>query len=161
MEEPVPDDLDATLRGTEVDDKVAGEPGPSPRSPEQPSSPGAVPEVMQSEGRRRKRGSTKALPIVRSISPRRTRAGSNLRSINLHDAAPAVSRTTSREKAKTKTSVTVAATVPQPDPESQVVDEFIAYSDDEGDMHEVEADLQPGAVSPGALRVTSGYFISP
>jgi len=161
VEEPVPDDLDATLRGTEVDDKVAGKPGLSPRSLEQPSSPGVVPEVMQSESRRRKRGSTKALPMVRSISPYRTRAGSNFRSINLHDAAPAVSRTTPREKAKTKASVTVAAMVPQPVPKSRVLDEFIAYSDDEGDMHEVEANLQVGAVSPGASRVTSGYFISP
>jgi len=162
VEEPVPDDLDATLRRTEIDDKVAEEPGPSPSSPEQPNSPGAVPEAMQPESGRRKRGRPEARPIVRPLSPRRTRADSKVLSVNPHKAAPAVSQTTPREKAKSKTSATVAATVPQPIHESQVSDEFEAYSDsdDEGEMHEVEANLQ-GAVSPGTSQVTSGYFIRP
>jgi hypothetical protein len=157
VEEPVPDDLDATLRGTEIDDKVAEGLGPSAGSPEQPNSPGAVPGAMQPETGR-KRGRTKAQPIVRSISPRRTRAGSKLRPVNAHDATPPpVPQTTPRGKAKTKKSATVAATLPQPILGSQLPDEFVAYSDNEGDMHEVEANLQVSAVSPGALRVTSVF----
>jgi hypothetical protein len=56
---------------------------------------------------------------------------------------PAASRTTSRAKAKA-TTATADIAVLKPVPESQVFDEFVANSndDDEGDMHEVEANLQ-------------------
>jgi hypothetical protein len=156
VEEPVSDGR-ATRRRIEIDDKVPEEPGPSPGGPEQPNSPGAVPP----ESRRRKRGRLEAQPIVRPLSPRQTRASSKVRSVNPHDAAPAVSQTTPRGKTKSKTSATVVATVPQPIPESQLSDEFVAHSDDEGDMHEVEANLQVSAISSGMSRVTSGCFISP
>jgi hypothetical protein len=64
---------------------------------------------------------------------------------------PAASRTTSRAKAKAK--ATAATAAPKPVPESQVFDEFVAHSDndDEGEMHEVEANLQITAHSRGSL----------
>jgi hypothetical protein len=69
---------------------------------------------------------------------------------------PAASRTTSRAKAK----ATAAAAALKPVPASPVIDdfvlhsdgddEFVAHSDDEGEMHEVEADLQVSVRSGGA-----------
>ena len=152
LEEPVFDDLDATLRGTQADDKLAEEPDPSPVDPEQPNFPPVASEMRQPETGRGKRGKPRSRPIVRPLSPRRTRARSRLRSVNPHDAASAALQTNLRAKSKPKVSATAAA-APKPVLKSQVSDEFIAYSDDE-----VEANLQVSVESRGALRVTSGYF---
>jgi hypothetical protein len=64
---------------------------------------------------------------------------------------PAASRTTSRPKAKA-TAATAATAAPRLIPESPVFDEFVAHSndDDEGEMHEVEANLQITAHSRGS-----------
>jgi hypothetical protein len=140
---PVPDDLDATLRGTEVDDKLAEaeEPGPSPFDPEQLTYPTVSPETAQPETRRGKRGMPRAQPTASPLSPRRTRARAHLQTANLYGAGGAASQIL--PSAKTKASV---------------LDEFVAHSDDDSDMHEVEANLQVSTASRGTLRITSGYF---
>jgi len=152
LEEPrIPDDLDATLRGdTELDyDKPAEEPVPSPP----PSN-----EAEIGKGKE-KRSEVRARRVVPPLSPRRTRTRSRLLSIQ-PEAVPAASRTTSRAKAKAK--ATAATAAPKPVPESQVFDEFVAHSDndDEGEMHEVEANLQITAhsrESPAGNQMHSGH----
>lgn len=143
MEEPrIPDDLDATLRGdTALDyDKPAEEPVPSPP----PSNEAEI-------GRgKEKQSEVRARRMASPLSPRRTRARSRLLSIQ-PEAVPAASRTTSRAKVKA-TAATAATAAPNPVPESQDFDEFVAHSDndDEGEMHEVEANLQITAHSRGS-----------
>jgi hypothetical protein len=153
LEEPVLDDLDATLRGAEVGDKLAEGPDPSPVGPEQPNSSATAVAATQPETVRRGRGAPRARPVVRPVSPRRTRARS--RSANPPDPMPAASQTITRARAKASAAA-AAATVPEPIPESQVFDEFVAHSDsdEEGEMHEVEANLQVSLVSRGASLVT-------
>ena len=129
------------------------EPEPSPVVPEQPSSSLTAVEVTQPETGRKKRGKLRARPVTRPVSPRRTRAHS--RSANPHDTL-AASQTITRAKAK---AAAAAATVPEPTPDSQVFDEFVAHSEsDEGEMHEVEANLQVSVVSGGASLVTYRAF---
>ncbi len=84
------------------------------------------------------------------LSPRRTRAHSRSLSIQ-PKSVPAASRTTSRAKAKA-TAANAATAALKTMPESQVFDEFVAHSDvdDEGEMHEVEANLQITAHSRGS-----------
>jgi hypothetical protein len=140
LEEPrIPDDL---LRDhTEFDfDKPAEEPVPNPP----PSN-----EVEIRKGKET-RSKVRARPAAPSLSLRRTRAHSRSLSVR-RDAVPAASRTTTRTKAKA-TAATVATTAPKLVPESQVFDEFVAHSDDndEGEMHEVEANLQINAHSRGS-----------
>jgi hypothetical protein len=67
---------------------------------------------------------------------------------------PAASQTITRAKAKA--SAAAVAAVSKPIPESQIFDEFVAHSDsdDEGEMHEVEANLQASVASRGASLVT-------
>jgi hypothetical protein len=72
---------------------------------------------------------------------------------------PAASETITRAKAKASAvaaAAAAAATVPETIPESQVFDEFVAHSDsdEEREMHEVEADLQDSVISRGASLVT-------
>ncbi len=143
MNEPrISDDLDAILRGdTEFDyDKPAEEPLPGP-------PPSNEAEIGKGKGKRSK---VSARPVVPPLSPRRTRTG--LRSQPIQPkAVPAALRTTS--KAKTKATATnVAAAVLKPVLESQVFDEFVANSDDgdEGEMREVETNLQITAHSRGS-----------
>ena len=60
-------------------------------------------------------------------------------------------------RARAKASAaSAAATVPETIPESQVFDEFVVHSDsdEEREMHEVEANLQDSVVSRGASLVT-------
>ena len=133
LEEPeVPDDLNAILRGfTELDyDKPAEEFVPSP-------PPSNVAEIGKGEVRARR--------AVPPLTHRQTRPRSRSPSIQ-PEAAPATSRTTSRENAN------VAATaLSKPVPESQVFEEFVPDSDDdEGEMHEVEANLQIAPHSQGS-----------
>jgi len=74
---------------------------------------------------------------------------------------PVTSRTTSRPKTKA-TAPTAATAAPKPVPELQAFDEFVAQSDDddEGEMHEVEADLQITAHSRGSsLSHIQLYYI--
>jgi hypothetical protein len=133
----VPDDLEATLRGdAEVDDfNLVEEPQPN------------TPPFVETRKGNKSRSKVTARPVVPPLSPRRTRARSRSLSVQ-PDAVPAASRTTSRAKAK----ATAAAAALKPVPASPVIDdfvlhsdgddEFVAHSDDEGEMHEVEADLQ-------------------
>jgi hypothetical protein len=147
LEEPrIPDDL---LQGdTELDyDKPAEEPVPHPL-------PSNEAEIRKGKEKRPKVRARRAVP---PLSPRRTRARSRSLSIQ-REAVPAASRTTSRSKAK----ATAATAMPKPVPESQVFDEFVAHSDDddEGEMHEVEADLQITAHSRGSsLSHIRCYYI--
>ena len=146
MEEPRnPDDIDVTIRGsTERDyDKPAEEfvPGPPPSNESEIG-----------------KGKVRARRAVPPLAPRRTRARS--RSLLIQpEAVPAVSRTTSRVKEKAGVAIAATAAM-EPVPESQGFDEFVAYSDDgdEGEMHEVEADLQITAHSRGSYY---GIIISP
>lgn len=153
MEEPFLDDLDATLRGTEVGDKLAEGPDPSPVGLEQPNSSATAVEASQPETSRKNRGKPRARPVARPVSPRQTRARS--RSANPHDSMPAAPENIIRAKAKASAAA-AAATVPETIPESQVFDEFVAHSDsdEEREMHEVEANLQDSVVSRGASLVT-------
>ena len=138
MEEPR--NLDDLLQGdTELDyDKPAEEPVPDP-------PPSNEAEIQKGKEKRSKVRARRAVP---PLSPRRTRARSRSLSIQ-REAVPAASRTTSRPKAKAAIAATAA---PKPVPETQVFDEFVAHSDDddEGEMHEVEADLQITAYSRGS-----------
>jgi hypothetical protein len=148
LQEPrIPDDLDATLQGdTELDyDNPAEEPIHGPPSSDQA-------EIGKGKNERSK---LRARRVVPPLSPHRTRTRSRSLSIQ-REAVPAALRTTSRTKAK----ATVATAALKPVPESQVFDEFVAHSDndDEGEMHEVEANLQITAHSRGS-SVTSGYII--
>jgi hypothetical protein len=154
LEEPVLDDIDATLRGTEVGDNLVEEPEPSPIAPEQPNSSATAVEATQPETGRRQRGRPKLSRVVHPVSPRRTRTRSNP-----HDSTPAASQAITRAMARA--SVTTA-TVPEPIPESQVFDEFVANSDldDEGEMHEVEANLHVSVGSRGVSLVTHLAILS-
>jgi hypothetical protein len=158
LEDPrIPDDLDATLQGdTGLDyDKPVEEPVPGPSLSNET-------EI----GNGKKRSKVRARRAVPSLSLRQTRARSRSLSIQ-HEAVPVASRTTSR--AKTKATVTTAdVAVLKPVLESQVVDEFVAHSnDDEGEMHEVEANLRITAHSRGSCLchirlyyIISSYFDS-
>jgi hypothetical protein len=143
LEEPrIPDDLDATLQGdTELDyDKPVEEPVPGP----------PVSNEAEIGNGKKRRSKVRARQVVPPLSLRQTRARSRSLSIQ-PEVVPVASRTTSR--AKTKATVTTAnAAVLKPVPESQVFDEFVAHSndDDEGEMHEVEANLQITAHSRGS-----------
>jgi hypothetical protein len=68
---------------------------------------------------------------------------------------PVASETMTRARAKAS-AASAAATVPETNPESQVFDEFVVHSDsdEEREMHEVEANLQDSVVSRGASLVT-------
>lgn len=146
LEEPrIPDDLDATLRGdAELDyDKPAEEPVPGP-------PPSNEAEIRKGK---KKRSKVTARRVVPPPSLRLTRARS--RSISIQpEAVPATSRTTLRPKAKA-TAATASTAALKPVPESQVFDEFVAHSDDddEGEMHEVEANLQVTAHSRGSSLI--------
>ncbi|KAH9978448.1 hypothetical protein BJV74DRAFT_859231 [Russula compacta] len=134
LEESIPDDIDATLRGTE------------------PNSVAAASKAREVEIARKKRTMSKAQPVASPRSPRRTRARLRSGSVNPPEVAPAAAplRTITRAKAKAAAAADAAtATMLQPVRESQVIDdEFVAYSDnDEHDMHEVEANLQVKAKS--------------
>lgn len=140
MEEPrIPDDI---LRGdTELDyDKPAEEPVPGP-------PPSNEAEIRKGKEKRPKVRARRAAP---PLSLSRTRAHSRSLSVQ-REAVPTASRTTPRTKAKA-TAATAATTAPKLVPESQVFDEFVAHSDDndEGEMHEVEANLQITAHSRGS-----------
>jgi hypothetical protein len=142
LEDPrIPDDLDATLQGDAgLDyDKPVEEPVPGP-------SPSNETEIGNGKKKQSKVRARRAVP---PLSLRQTRARSRSLSIQ-PEAVPVASRTTSR--AKTKTTVTTAdVAVLKPVLESQVVDEFVAHSnDDEGEMHEVEANLRITAHSRGS-----------
>jgi len=148
LEEPrIPDDLDATLRGdAELDyDKPAEEP-----------VPGLPPSNEAEIGKgKKKRSKITARRVVPPPSLRLTRARSRSLSIQ-PEAVPATSRTTLRPKAK----ATAATAALKPVPESQVFDEFVAHSDDddEGEMHEVEANLQVTAHSRGSSLIFYYYY---
>jgi hypothetical protein len=153
LEEPrIPDDLDGALQGdAELDyDKPIEEPVPAP-------PPSNEAEIGNGQKKRSKVRARRAVP---PLSLRQTRARSRSLSIQ-PDAVPVASRTTSR--AKTKATVSTAdAAVLKPVPESQVFDEFVAHSneDDEGEMHEVEANLRITAHSRGScLSHIQLYYI--
>lgn len=140
LEEPwIPDDFDATLQGgTEFGyDKPAEEPVPGP-------PPSNEAEIGNGKKKRSKVRARQAVPL---LSPRRTRARSRPLSVQ-PEAVPAALRPISRAKAK----AAVTTAVLKPVPESQLFDEFVAHShdDDEGEMHEVEANLQITAQSRGS-----------
>ena len=145
MEEPrIPDGIDATLRGdTELDyNKPAEEPVPGP------------PPYNEAEiGKDTKKSKVRARRVVPPLSPRRTRALSRSL-LNQPEAVPAASRTTPRAKAKATAAAATAATAAlNTVPESKNFDEFVAHSDDDdddGEMHEVEANLQITAHSRGS-----------
>lgn len=128
------DDLEATLRGDpEADDvKLVEEPEPN------------TPPFVETRKRNKSRSRVKARQVVPQLSPRRTRARSRSLSVQ-PEALPAASRIASRAKAKA-----AAASALKPVPASPIIDEFVAHSDDEGEMHEVEADLQVSVWSGGA-----------
>ena len=139
----VPNDLDATLRGDiELDyDRPAEEvvPGPPPSN---------VADIGKGEVRARQ--------AVPSLTRRQTRARPRSPSIQ-PEAAPAISRTTSRAKAKV-TAVTAATAPSKLIPESQVFEEFVPdLDDDEGEMHEVEANLQIASHSQGSSLSSDPY----
>jgi hypothetical protein len=141
VEEQAPGDFDATLPGAIVDDQ-----------PAEVSSPRGT------KVRTKRRARPKARQPVASLSPRsprRARARLPLQPIGSPETAPAAPRSISGER---EASVASAAAIFEPVTKSRVVDEFKAHSDDEGDMHEVEADLQIGAVSPGCSHITPGYY---
>lgn len=135
MEEPrIPDDLDTSLQG----DAELGYDKPA-----EEAVPGPLPANDAEIGNgKRKRLKVRAPQAVPPLSPRRTRARSRSGSIQ-PEAVPTASNTTSRAKSKA-TLTTVDTAVLKPVPESQLFDEFVAHSndDDEGDMHEVEANLE-------------------
>ena len=132
------DDLEATLRGDpEVDDvKLVEEPEPN------------TPPFVETRKRNKSRSRVKARQVVPQLSPRRTRARSRSLSVQ-PEALPAASRIASRAKAKAA-AATAATSALKPVPASPIIDEFVAHSDDEGEMHEVEADLQVSVWSGGA-----------
>jgi hypothetical protein len=135
--------VDATLLGTNNDDQPAQEP--------EPSSFGG------SEVRTRKRVAPKARPSVASRSPPQTRARSRLNPADPPKTAPSAPRATSRAKDAAAAAASATTSLDH-NTESQVVDEFKAHSDDEGDMHEVEADLQIGTESRGVSQITPDYY---
>jgi hypothetical protein len=141
-----PGDFDATLSDANVDDQPAEEPGASPsRGTKVGTKRRARPKARQ--------------PVVSASprSPRRARARSPLQPIDSPETAPGAPRSISGER---EAPVAPAIAALESVTESQVVDEFKANSDDEGDMHEVETDLQIGAVSRGCSRTIPGYYSS-
>jgi hypothetical protein len=139
VEKRVDGGVDATLLGANVDDQPAEEP--------EPSSFGG------SQVRTRKRVAPKARPLVVSSSPRQTRARSRLNPVDSPQTTPAAPRAITRAK-EAAVAAASATTSLEHITESQVVDEFKAHSDDEGDMHEVEADLQINTESRGVSQIT-------
>lgn len=102
--------------------------------PAEEFAPGPPPSNESEIGK----GKVRARRVVPPLTPRRMRASSRSPSIQ-PEGAPGVSRTTSRAKAKAAVTITATAAM-KPVPESQVFDEFVAYSDDgdDGEMHGVE-----------------------
>ena len=153
------DDLEATLRGDpEVDGvKLVEEHEPN------------TPPFVETRKGNKSRSRVKAREVVPPLSPRRTRARSRSLSVQ-PKAVPAASRITSKARAKA-TAPTAAAAALKPVPASPVIDEsvphsdgddeFVAHSDDEGEMHEVEADLQGSVRSGGASHTSGLYYVSP
>ncbi|KAH9978457.1 hypothetical protein BJV74DRAFT_953382 [Russula compacta] len=95
----------------------------------------------------------KARLVVLPRSPRRTRALLRSGSVNPLKVAPAAapSRTITRAWAKAKAAAEAAtATTLVPVRESQVIDEFVAHSDDEHDMHTRSRLPCKSRPSPGA-----------
>jgi hypothetical protein len=137
VEKRVHGGVDATLLGANVDDQPAEEPEPS--------------SFGRSQVRTRKRVEPKARPSVVSRSPPRTRARSRLNPIDPPKTTPAAPRAISRAKEAAAASATTSL---EHITDSQVVDEFKAHSDDEGDMYEVDADLQISIESRGVLQLT-------
>ncbi|KAI9452672.1 hypothetical protein F5148DRAFT_1330937 [Russula earlei] len=103
----------------------------------------AVSQTTARESRKRKRMDVRAQPLVPSLSPRRTRARSRSRLVKPQEVVPTASRNTTPE------SPAAAVKALKHVPESQVIDEFVAYSNDESEMHEVEANLQLSIKSRG------------
>lgn len=163
-EESISDDIDLTLRGTVIDDKLGGEETvPSPVkgaarekrvTRKQPKAAAVALQTTEPEMRTARREKHRAQSSVLS-SPRRTRARSLSHSRKSPNTAPAP-RTSSKTGTKTK-AAGAKATALEPVPESQVSDEFVARSDDESEMDEVEVNLQVGAKSRGALRIALSY----
>ncbi|KAI0255188.1 hypothetical protein BJV78DRAFT_1329928 [Lactifluus subvellereus] len=163
VEKPVPGGVDATLLGANVDDQLAEKPNASsfsgaeadsPVVPEQLDNPAVALGPTESDVSTRKRVMSKARPLVVSLSPRLTRSSSRLHAVDPLKADPAASRANPRANEATL-AATPAATPLKPITESQVIDEFKAYSDDESDIHEVEAELQVSPKSRGGPRTNS------
>lgn len=152
MEKPIPGSVDATLPGANADDQLAEHPVVL----EQLDNPAIARESTESEVSTRKRAIPKARPLV-SLSPYQTRARSRLHAVDLLEDAPAASRAVPRVK-EVVLAATPASTPLEPITESQLIDEFKAQSDDEGDIHEVEDELQVSPESRGASRNTPRYY---
>jgi len=167
-EKSIFDDIDLTLRGTVIDDKLGGE--EPVRSPvkgaarekhvtrKHPKAAAVALQTTEPEMRTAKPEKPRTRSSVLS-SPRRTRARSLSHSRKSPNTAPAP-RASSKTKANTK-AAGAEATALKPVLESQVSDEFVARSDDESEMDEVEVNLQGSAKSRGGPSANQKNVSSP
>ena len=151
-EAPSPKDPDLTLLGPDGDDQLAQESGGSaPRAP--PVVPSVPPSPPRTRARSRldtakhpelaptptrRRPATRAKAATVTPSSRRARARSHPRSVG--------SRETAAPKAKSGVATLDAVAESESNADH---DEFVAHSEDDGDMQEVEVNLRVDAGSRG------------